>query len=55
MSRYPIITQQAEAGGEPCPPDVIDKIAETRKCDERMCPGKTDTTFIPTALTYVAL
>ena len=55
MSRYPIIIQTAGPGGEPCPPDVINKVAETRKCNERMCPGKTDTTFIPTALPYVAL
>jgi hypothetical protein len=37
-SRYPIILTQPEHGGKECPPDVVNRVPDTMKCNEIDCP-----------------
>ena len=39
-TRYGIITQHAEHNGQSCPPNVVNRVPDTKNCNTDRCPSK---------------
>ena len=39
-TRYAIIIQPAEHDGKSCPPNVVNRVADTKNCKPNPCPSK---------------